>query len=339
MTEDTYRGRLNDPLSLNRYTYCHNEPIMYWDPTGYSALKKGSSGSDVKELQKELQKAGYKIDADGKFGPKTEAAVKDYQQKKGLAVDGIVGDKTKSSMGLATDKGTQSSKDKISKPSTPTPQPSQNKSTTDAGKSLSTKDKTDSTKDKIQETGKTGSQASTADRIVSVAKEELVKGFKENNGDNKTPYGKWYGLDGQPWCAMFVSYTANEAGVLATKESPKGENGDILAPAVPKFASVRVGVEWYKTNARFESKTSGYEPKAGDIIFFTNKGQNHVGIVTAIDTNTKTVYTIEGNSSNAVAQRKYSLDNTVIVGYGKNGGTSNGTIPQNATSGAGQGTR
>ena len=35
ITEDTYRGSIADPLSLNLYTYCHNEPIMYWDPTGH----------------------------------------------------------------------------------------------------------------------------------------------------------------------------------------------------------------------------------------------------------------------------------------------------------------
>lgn len=35
MQEDTYRGKANDPLSLNLYTYCHNEPLMYSDPTGH----------------------------------------------------------------------------------------------------------------------------------------------------------------------------------------------------------------------------------------------------------------------------------------------------------------
>lgn len=35
MSADTYYGRLSDPLSLNLYTYCHNEPIMYWNPTGH----------------------------------------------------------------------------------------------------------------------------------------------------------------------------------------------------------------------------------------------------------------------------------------------------------------
>ena len=34
MSEDTYKGAINDPLSLNLYTYCHNEPVMYSDPSG-----------------------------------------------------------------------------------------------------------------------------------------------------------------------------------------------------------------------------------------------------------------------------------------------------------------
>ncbi len=35
LQEDTYGGDLNDPLSLNRYTYVQNNPIIYYDPTGH----------------------------------------------------------------------------------------------------------------------------------------------------------------------------------------------------------------------------------------------------------------------------------------------------------------
>ncbi|MEL4106280.1 RHS repeat-associated core domain-containing protein [Oscillospiraceae bacterium WX1] len=35
MSTDTYLGSARDPLSLNLYTYCHNEPMMYTDPTGH----------------------------------------------------------------------------------------------------------------------------------------------------------------------------------------------------------------------------------------------------------------------------------------------------------------
>ena len=52
-------------------------------------LKLGSEGEDVKKLQVKLG-----VDPVGKFGPKTEAAVKDWQSKNGLSADGIVGDKT-----------------------------------------------------------------------------------------------------------------------------------------------------------------------------------------------------------------------------------------------------
>lgn len=57
-------------------------------------IKLGSSGEDVKYLQKLLIKNGYTISADGDFGPKTDKAVRDFQKSKGLKVDGIVGPAT-----------------------------------------------------------------------------------------------------------------------------------------------------------------------------------------------------------------------------------------------------
>ena len=37
LQEDTYTGNKKDPLSLNLYTYCHNNPLIYDDPTGHFA--------------------------------------------------------------------------------------------------------------------------------------------------------------------------------------------------------------------------------------------------------------------------------------------------------------
>jgi RHS repeat-associated protein len=45
--EDTETGDPNDPLSLNLYTYCHNEPLMYQDPDGH-AIKWYQAGSVIK---------------------------------------------------------------------------------------------------------------------------------------------------------------------------------------------------------------------------------------------------------------------------------------------------
>jgi hypothetical protein len=50
--------------------------------------------------------------------------------------------------------------------------------------------------------------------------------------NNINPYGEWHGFNGKPWCAIFVSYVAYEAGILNT--------------VVPRFSLVTDGVKWYK---------------------------------------------------------------------------------------------
>ena len=73
--------------------------------TSYSQLGYGSSGSDVEKLQNYLNQVGnYGLDVDGVYGSKTQAAVKDYQTKNSLAVDGIAGDETWGSLSGAISK-------------------------------------------------------------------------------------------------------------------------------------------------------------------------------------------------------------------------------------------
>jgi hypothetical protein len=58
-------------------------------------LKPGDSGAEVTKLQRALAQAGYSPGAiDGKYGAGTTAAVKQFQQAKGLSADGIAGPKT-----------------------------------------------------------------------------------------------------------------------------------------------------------------------------------------------------------------------------------------------------
>ena len=54
-------------------------------------LKRGMKGETVAAVQVLLIVAGQDIEADGSFGPATEAAVKAYQRAGGLSVDGSVG--------------------------------------------------------------------------------------------------------------------------------------------------------------------------------------------------------------------------------------------------------
>lgn len=66
-----------------------------------AVLEVGSSGSDVLKVQKALIKYGYMSGtADGKYGEKTRDAVKYFQRKNGLTVDGRVGAKTAAALGV-----------------------------------------------------------------------------------------------------------------------------------------------------------------------------------------------------------------------------------------------
>lgn len=63
-------------------------------------LQRGDEGNDVRTLQEALNKKGANVTVDGKFGKGTEAAVKDFQRKSNVAVDGVVGPQTRRLLGI-----------------------------------------------------------------------------------------------------------------------------------------------------------------------------------------------------------------------------------------------
>lgn len=118
------------------------------------------------------------------------------------------------------------------------------------------------------------------------------------------PYWSWYGFDSRvEWCACFVSWCANEAGLIETG-------------VIPKFAACESqGVAWFK--ARGQWQDGGYTPAPGEIIFFDWGGDgsaDHVGIVESVTDGT--VNTIEGNSGDTCRRKSYSIGSSVIQGYG-----------------------
>lgn len=88
-------------------TNCPGKNFPFTEVTNTSAissptknyLSKGDNGAAVKELQELLNKAGnYGLKADGDFGDATDKAVRDYQKKHNLGVDGCAGTATMASL-------------------------------------------------------------------------------------------------------------------------------------------------------------------------------------------------------------------------------------------------
>lgn len=142
-------------------------------------------------------------------------------------------------------------------------------------------------------------------QIVLVAKAQIG-----NEGGDK--FWQWYGFkEHVQWCACYVSWCANECGYI--------EKG-----IIPKFAGCTDGINWFKERNQWNDRGESYYPIIGDIIFFDWKDENgnqdgtcdHVGIVTRTDITNRTIYTVEGNTSNKCAERMYSFDDVQVIGYG-----------------------
>ena len=118
--------------------------------------------------------------------------------------------------------------------------------------------------------------------VVAVANREV--GVLERPV-NRSKYGAWYGLDGQAWCAMFVSWCFDQAGGanLAAASTGKG------------FAYCPAGAAWYKKRGQW-----GTTPRIGAVVFFQFRGGpqriHHVGIVTGVNPD-GSIDTVEGNTS------------------------------------------
>ena len=144
--------------------------------------------------------------------------------------------------------------------------------------------------------------------IVEVAKTQV--GYRET-GTNDTKYNRWFGsLPGYgynyAWCQTFVAWCANQAGVPTSM--------------IPRVSGTISAKDTFKKNGTYHAgpyEGGSYTPKKGDIIYFYSSGsesKHHVGIVS--DCVNGIVYTIEGNSSNKVATRQYSVNDGNIRGYG-----------------------
>jgi len=124
----------------------------------------------------------------------------------------------------------------------------------------------------------------SVDAIIEVAKKEI--GTIEGPKDNETKYGKWSGVNFQPWCQSFVSWCAFTSGLDPKK--------------YPKTASTVAAADFFKKNNRWADARND-DPTPGDWIYFDfpDDGVNrisHVGLCIK-NNGDGTIQVIEGNTS------------------------------------------
>jgi surface antigen len=129
----------------------------------------------------------------------------------------------------------------------------------------------------------------TAGSSILTAAESQIGQSEQPPGSNDGPAIATYrtavagAQAGEPWCAYFVSWAAQQAG------TPIGSDGQGLG-------SVAGITDWAQQNGRLLPASA--TPQAGDLILF---GTRHVGIVKSVNPD-GTLTTVEGNHGNAVQQ-------------------------------------
>lgn len=147
-------------------------------------------------------------------------------------------------------------------------------------------------------TATASSNAAALSLLNNVRKDRFREG-----PNNANPYTKHVMGDAhQPWCAAFVSTKLEEANIPGISKKMFSASTAVLASQFQKDG--------------LYIPRGQKQPQPGDVIFFGGRGsEHHTGFVQRVE-NGK-VYTIEGNSSDMVSERVYSLDDPGIGGYGR----------------------
>lgn len=124
---------------------------------------------------------------------------------------------------------------------------------------------------------------------------DVVRGYSQ---------GRW-----EAWCANFVSTALKKSG-----GSPFGHQ-----------SSVAGILAWGKKNqghfiSTSDAKSNTGRLKVGDVVVWKQAGKSHVGLLTAVNSD-GTFSTIEGNTSNKVAQRRHKFSDPGLTGFVRPNGT------------------
>jgi hypothetical protein len=126
----------------------------------------------------------------------------------------------------------------------------------------------------------------TVQEFLRVATAELGT-VESPAGSNRTKYGAWYGMNGVPWCAIWVDWCYVRCG---------GE--DLRSLISRDWAYTPAGVNGFKRKGWWYPPS---EARPGDIVFFDFRpggdSIEHVGIVESVNVAARSMVTLEGNTS------------------------------------------
>ncbi len=146
----------------------------------------------------------------------------------------------------------------------------------------------------------------TAHKVLDIARKQIGK-TEAPPSSNNCLFSRWYPMPGSPWCAMFVSWVLDKAGISGYKHAYTPTGADLF---------------------RREDRWFTARPEPGDVVYFDFPDSldriQHVGFVEKVNAD-GTVATIEGNTSAGDAG---SQDNgggvfrrvrtrSLIVGFGR----------------------
>ena len=147
---------------------------------GSKTMRSGTKGKSVESLQSALNdKLGTSLKTDGKFGPKTKAAVRDFQRQNGLKVDGVVGPATRAALIGAGPTKNQAVKEAVSNLPTNVPVPKARPTRPEDAQAQNPAAKIDNTSLSF------GSKLSSEQKagIKGIAADLTAKGFKVDAND------------------------------------------------------------------------------------------------------------------------------------------------------------
>ena len=167
-------------------------------------------------------------------------------------------------------------------------------------------------------------------KVIEIAKKYADEGYHEE-GENRTIFGQMLDRvnyfapqkkNGAQWCHVFIDALFFMASDSDDDNSKKYDAQNYLGEQ-PAYNNLSAGctyaANYFRDIGHYYDIQDAY---VGDVIYFGERGhESHVGIIIGLDYDDdgdiETIYTVEGNKSDAVRYCEYNVNSSYIAGCAK----------------------